>query len=161
MRELRNSEEWESLLKHNMKKIILSIAVVGLIFPSCTISDKENGSSSEITAEMIDPENPPVISFDEKDFNFGEAAIGSTIDHTFTFTNTGKGPLIIHDVKPSCGCTALKNWPKGAIAPGESGEIPIEFTPSVSGTANKTVSVITNCSPSVIKLQITGNVIGG
>lgn len=144
-----------------MKRIILSILVLGLI-SSCTITDKgEQGSSSEITAEMIDPENPPVITFEQPDFNFGEVAVGSVVEHTFKFTNTGTGPLIIHDVKPSCGCTALKNWPKGVIEPGQGGEIPIEFTPSHSGTANKTVSVITNCTPAVIQLQISGEVIGG
>jgi hypothetical protein len=142
-----------------MKKLFIGILSLALI-TSCTLSDQEN-NGSEITAADIDPENPPVITFDSKDFNFGEIAVGATIEHEFKFTNTGNGNLIIHDAKPSCGCTALKNWPKGAIQPGEGGIIPIEFTPNVSGEVTKTVSVITNCNPSVIKLQIKGTVIGG
>lgn len=141
------------------KKLLIGILSLAMI-TSCTLSDQEN-NGDEITVEDIDPENPPVITFDNIDFDFGEIAVGSTIEHEFKFTNTGTGNLIIHDAKPSCGCTALKNWPKGAIKPGEGGTIPIEFTPNVSGEVTKTVSVITNCNPSVIKLQIKGNVIGG
>lgn len=142
-----------------MKKLFYSVLLISMV-TSCTITDKDN-NGSEITVEDIDPENPPVITFDEMVYDFGEMAVGSTLEHSFTFTNTGAGNLIIHDAKPSCGCTALKNWPKGAIKPGEGGSIPIEFTPSVSGTVTKIVSVITNCNPSVIKLEIKGKVIGG
>ncbi|CAG5083231.1 DUF1573 domain-containing protein [Parvicella tangerina] len=142
-----------------MKKLFIGILSLAMI-TSCTFSDQGN-NGDEITVEDIDPENPPVITFDNPDFDFGEVAVGAVVEHEFKFTNTGTGNLIIHDAKPSCGCTALKNWPKGAIKPGEGGSIPIEFTPSHSGEVTKTVSVITNCSPSVLKLQIKGNVIGG
>lgn len=141
-----------------MKKLFIGILSIAMI-TSCTFSDQNSGD--EITIADIDPENPPVITFENPDFDFGEVAVGEVVEHEFKFTNTGTGNLFIHDAKPSCGCTALKNWPKGAIKPGEGGSIPIEFTPSHSGEAKKTVSVVTNCSPSVIKLQIKGNVIGG
>ncbi len=144
-----------------MKKIFFGILSLTLVASSCTISDQNDSSSSEITVADIDPENPPVITFENEDVDFGEIAVGSTVEYEFKFTNTGKGNLIIHDAKPSCGCTALQNWPKGTIKPGEGGSIPIEFTPNVPGETHKTVSVITNCNPSVMKLQITAKVIGG
>ena len=143
-----------------MKKVFIGIMSLALI-SSCTISDQGDSDASQITVEDIDPENPPVITFDQSDVDFGDVAVGSTVEYEFKFTNTGDGNLVIHDAKPSCGCTALKNWPKGAIQPGEGGSIPIEFTPNAPGKTFKTVSVITNCNPSVVKLQITANVIGG
>ena len=143
-----------------MKKIFIGILTLSLV-TSCTFSDQGETNASEITAEDIDPENPPVMTFDDIDVDFGDVAVGTTVSYEFKFTNTGKGNLVILDAKPSCGCTALKNWPKDAIQPGEGGSIPIEFTPNMPGKTYKTVSVITNCNPSVIKLQITANVIGG
>lgn len=145
-----------------MKKSILTIlAISSLAFSSCTISDK-NDTSANIDASMVDPENPPIMTFDDREFNFGEIAVGTTVSHQYKFTNTGTTPLVIHDVKPSCGCTALKNWPKGAIAPGESGEIPIEFTPTSKGEkVTRTISIISTANPSVQKLTITGKVVGG
>lgn len=145
-----------------MRKSILTIlAISSLAFSSCTISDK-NDTSANIDASMVDPENPPIMTFDDDVFNFGEIAVGTTVSHSYKFTNTGTTPLVIHDVKPSCGCTALKNWPKGAIAPGESGEIPIEFTPTSGGEkVTRTISVVSTATPSVYKLTITGKVVGG
>lgn len=145
-----------------MKKTIYTVlAISALMFSSCTISDK-NDTSAEIDASMVDPENPSLMTFEDEVFDFGEIAVGTTVSHSYKFTNTGTTPLVIHDVKPSCGCTALKNWPKGAIAPGESGEIPIEFTPTSSGNpVTRTISVISTAKPSVMKLKITGKVVGG
>lgn len=144
-----------------MKKVGISIfALATIIFSSCTISDQSN-QGEEIDPSMIDPENPPVITFENEVFDFGEIAVGSTVSYAFKFENTGEGPLIIHDVKPSCGCTALKNWPKGALKPGAKGEIPIEFTPNIGGKTTKTVSIVTNANPSVMKLTIKGEVVGG
>ncbi|MCB9187768.1 MAG: DUF1573 domain-containing protein [Flavobacteriales bacterium] len=144
-----------------MKKIFIGLLAISLATSSCTLSDANESDASGLTAEDIDPKNPPVITFENADVDFGDVAVGSTVAYEFKFTNTGTGNLVISDAKPSCGCTALKNWPKGAIKPGEGGSIPIEFTPKGSGKTYKTVSVITNCTPSVIKLQITANVIGG
>ena len=145
-----------------MKKTFYTILAFTLItFASCTISDK-NDTSATIDASMVDPENPPVLTFDNREFNFGEIAVGTTVSHVYKITNTGTSALIIHDVKPSCGCTALKNWPKGPIAPGAEAEIPIEFTPTSSGDkVTRTISIICNAQPSVQKVTITGKVVGG
>jgi len=113
-----------------------------------------------ITADMIDPENPPVIEFSESEFNFDTIAMGATIAHTFTFKNVGSTPLLIHSVKAACGCTVLKNWPKHPLMPGESGEIPIEFTPKSPGTQRKYISIIANTRPATNKLFLKGEVVG-
>jgi hypothetical protein len=125
--------------------------------------------NKQITSDMIhfppsgggQSENAPIISFDSTTCNFGTLAIGEKYPHTFRFTNTGQSPLIITQVNPSCGCTTAKDWPQQPIAPGESGQISIEFNSTGnSGKVDKSISVLTNCIPAVEVLRIQGTVVG-
>jgi hypothetical protein len=125
--------------------------------------------NKQITSDMIhfppsgggQSENAPIISFDSTTCNFGTLAIGEKFPHTFRFTNTGQSPLIITQVNPSCGCTTDKDWPQQPIAPGESGQISIEFNSTGnSGKVDKSISVLTNCIPAVEVLRIQGTVVG-
>ncbi len=145
----------------NMKINIWHLAIaitLGFSITSCSIWDKN--AATELDPSMIDSENPAVMTFETMNYNLGDVAVGSVNNFTFKFTNTGKSVLVIHDVKPSCGCTVPKGWPKEPIPPGGKGEIPIEFKPSIAGTINKTVSIVATTNPSVIKLTISGNAIG-
>ena len=49
----------------------------------------------------------PVMKFEEKSHNFGifDEAI-ETVSYNFEFTNTGNEPLVIKNVRTTCGCTA-------------------------------------------------------
>jgi hypothetical protein len=127
------------------------------------------GENKQITSDMIhfppsggaESENAPVISFDSLICNFGTLAVGEKFPHTFQFTNTGNAPLIIAQVSPSCGCTTAKDWPQQPIAPGESGMISVEFNSSGnSGKVDKTITVLSNCIPSVTTLRFQGTVVG-
>ncbi len=143
-----------------MKHIIITCIVILSVTTSCKLTDKNEGKA--ITADMLNtnPENAPTMEFDNETFEFENIAVGSTVKHSFKFTNTGKKALLLFDVKASCGCTVLKGWPKEPIAPGESGEIPIEFTPNVTGQNEKSVSIVANTIPSTKKLSIKGTVVG-
>jgi hypothetical protein len=122
----------------------------------------------QITSDMIhfpsadgSNENAPMIAFDSAICRFGTLAIGEKFTHTFHFTNTGKSPLLITQVNPSCGCTTPKDWPQQPIAPGEEGHITVEFNSNGnSGQVDKSVSVLTNSIPSVWVLRLQGTVIG-
>lgn len=138
---------------------IVFIGVLAFIFSSCQITDK-HGESDAISADMIDSDHPGKLTFETESYDFGEMALGSTLKFSFKFKNTGENALVIHSVKAACGCTVLKEWPKDPIQPGEEGEIPVEFTPSIPGTVKKYVSVIANTKPATTKVYITGNVVG-
>jgi len=127
------------------------------------------GDNKQVTSDMIhfppsggaESENAPVISFDSLICNFGTLAVGEKFPHTFQFTNSGSAPLIIAQVSPSCGCTTAKDWPQQPIAPGESGKISVEFNSSGnSGKVDKSITVLTNCIPSVTTLRFQGIVAG-
>ena len=82
-------------------------------------------------------ENPTTIEFEDPEHDFGEISLGSSVEFSFKFKNTGESPLIIQSVKAACGCTVLKDWPKEAILPGESAEIPVVFTAKYPGESEK------------------------
>ncbi len=104
--------------------------------------------------------NKPGIAFVEKEFNFGtfrESA--GLLTHDFQFTNTGKIPLIIGEVKAACGCT-VPEWPKEPILPGKSGIIRVSFNPAKqNGAFSKTIQVSSNADVPLVNLIVKGVVI--
>ena len=105
--------------------------------------------------------NAPVIKFAESAFDFGDIKADTKVRHTFTFTNTGKSPLLIADATASCGCTT-PNWTKEPIAPGAKGTLEVQFdSHGKQGLISKQVSVRANTQPSITVITIKGNVLTG
>lgn len=112
-------------------------------------------------SDIIDQAYPPVITFDEETYHFGTVIEGDQVKHTFTFTNTGKGTLVIGAVNGSCGCTIPKNWPKEPIKPGEKGQIEVVFnSENRVGKVLKSIDISANTSPSTVRAFIEGTVVG-
>lgn len=105
-------------------------------------------------------QNAPVITIENKTFDFGEIKSNQKVEHAFIVKNDGKSNLIIRKVKASCGCTAI-NPKKSVLVPGESTEITAIFDPTgKSGRQNKSVTIITNDPKSSnVMLRITGNIV--
>ena len=99
------------------------------------------------------------ISFKEDTVDYGNIAKGSDGVRVFEFTNTGDAPLIISDVKSSCGCTVPKK-PDGPIAPGASSTIQVKYDTNRVGPIRKTVTVYSNASEPMVALKIKGEVLG-
>ncbi len=98
------------------------------------------------------------ISFKEDTVDYGAIAKGSDGVRVFEFTNTGDAPLIISDVKSSCGCTVPKK-PDGPIAPGASSTIEVKYDTNRVGPIRKTVTVYSNASEPMVALKIKGEVL--
>lgn len=99
----------------------------------------------------------PTIVFDEKTHDFGtiQEADGK-VSYVFKFTNKGDQPLVVHNVKASCGCTTPE-WTKTPVLPGKSGTIKATFDPqNRPGNFNKTITVYSNSSTENEILRITG-----
>lgn len=100
----------------------------------------------------------PNFSIDDMTHDFGEIADNEVAIHTFSFTNSGSQPLIINNIRASCGCTTPE-WSKEPIVPGAKGFIKVKFDPKGrSGPFDKSVTVHTNSDPSVTVLRISGNI---
>jgi hypothetical protein len=104
--------------------------------------------------EPTDTVNVARIVFEEMAHDFGEIKEGAVVEHTFNFKNEGKVPLIISNVRSSCGCTA-PSWPKDPIEPGKSGKIQVQFNSSGKYEQQvKPVIITANTFPPETKLSI-------
>lgn len=99
------------------------------------------------------------IKFAETSHDFGKIKQGDVVKHTFKFTNVGENDLVLKNVRPSCGCTALE-WPREAIAPGESGEIEAQFNSrGKMGKQHKYFTIQYNGTPEIERVAFTGEVV--
>lgn len=102
----------------------------------------------------------PVITFNETTHDFGkinEAA--GRVTTVFEFTNEGMIPLVLTNVRASCGCTTPK-WTREPIEPGQKGQITVTYNPSGRpGRFQKTVTVTSNATVPSTRLYIKGEVI--
>lgn len=102
----------------------------------------------------------PVITFDKTTHDFGKInEADGRVTTTFTFKNEGMSPLVLSNVRASCGCTTPK-WPREPIEPGQVGEITVTYNPNGRpGRFQKTVTVTSNAAEPSTRLYIKGEVI--
>mgnify|MGYP002346987052 FL=1 len=103
-----------------MKKIIGLSLLATLALVSC----KKNEAAEQLqtnSSEVTPLQKAPVMESDliggahkgpqttlalsEPSFDFGKIKKGDVVEHVYEVTNTGKNPLIISNVQPTCGCT--------------------------------------------------------
>ena len=100
----------------------------------------------------------PVFEFDTEVIDYGEIEANSDGNRVFTFKNVGKSPLIISQVKGSCGCT-VPTKPDKPIMPGETGEIKVKYATNRIGPFSKTVTITSNAYEDTKVLRIKGRVL--
>lgn len=98
-----------------------------------------------------------VIKWEFTEHNFGNIERNKPAQVAFKFKNPGMIPLIILDVKPSCGCT-VPTYPKEPIPGGKESEILVTFDAKDSGYFSKEIKVITNTEDGFSLLYIKGEV---
>ncbi len=101
------------------------------------------------------------IEFKTETINYGTVVKGEDSGiRYFEFTNTGDAPLLITNVRSSCGCT-VPSYPKTPIAPGKSDKIEVKYNME-RGPISKTITVETNAvnkTKGIIPLRIKGDVV--
>lgn len=103
-------------------------------------------------------EKVAIIDFKTEIVDYGTIEQGGDGTRIFTFTNKGNAPLIIADVKTSCGCT-VPSYSKAAILPGKKGELEIKYDTKRLGSFTKTITVISNAKEVKKILKIKGTVV--
>ena len=125
-----------------MKKFIALIAVALM---ACNMMAEE-------AAEM---------TFMEKTHNFGVVAQDTcVVTCTFTFTNTGNAPLVIHQAISSCGCT-VPEYTMEPIAPGQTGTINVTYNGKTKrpGVWKKSITIHSNAKNTPVRIYIEGEMI--
>lgn len=144
-------------------KNFLTILVAIVLFISCSdaTSKIKNFETEDVKindSDILSQNELPIFSFEVEEWNFGAIRDGDVVDHDFTFTNTGKAPLIISSAQGSCGCTVPK-YSNEPIAPGSDGVISVQFNSKGKvGSQEKTVTLSANTVPNTKILKIRAQV---
>jgi hypothetical protein len=135
-------------------KNLLSLAVF-VVFAFSAMAQQVPATTlnkNEVQADVA------VFAWDNTTHDFGKVKQGVPVTHEFKFTNSGKVPLVITNVQPSCGCTTPE-WTRDLVMPGGQGLIKATFNAASTGGFNKTVTVTANIETGFIQLTIKGEVI--
>ena len=109
-------------------------------------------------SEQVDSTTVAKLEFGDNTHNFGWVDEGAVVKHDFEFTNTGTVPLVISDVRSTCGCTVAE-WPREPIAPGGTGKIPVQFdTKNKKGVQSKPITITANTLPAKTILYLNGRI---
>jgi hypothetical protein len=115
------------LVRHRFQLPLLSTLVVA-IMAATLLSGCLNGDNRAIAMQQVmrDSARYTTIQWLDSSRDFGTIAEGQKVEVSFRFRNTGITPLVITQVRPSCGCT-IAEQPKEPIAPGAEGHITATF----------------------------------
>ncbi|MGB0838567.1 MAG: DUF1573 domain-containing protein [Chitinophagales bacterium] len=147
-------------------KNIFALALTLLFFVSTTVNaQNDSDKMGKAASFMIDDSGnviettKPMFEFTNESHDFGTVEEGPKIKHQFPFKNVGKEPLIISNVKASCGCTT-PDWSKEPIMPGEESVITAIYNTSKRiGPFNKSVTITSNAYTPTKRLFIKGKVV--
>lgn len=85
--------------------------------------------------------------------DFGNLQEGPAADHEFTFTNTGKEPIVISNVSASCGCTT-PSYSKEPVLPGKTGIVKASYnTQGRVGPFTKSITISSNAGTKVLTIK--------
>jgi hypothetical protein len=135
-----------------MKKILsFGILLLAVIIIS-------NAQSSGPQANKKEKTDAPEITFENLVYDYGTIKKSSDGTAVFSFTNSGKEPLILSEVKATCGCTT-PSWTKDPVMPGKTGEITAVYDTNRMGAFSKTIIINSNATNTPVVLTIKGNVV--
>ncbi|MBS1935230.1 MAG: DUF1573 domain-containing protein [Bacteroidetes bacterium] len=129
-----------------MKKIsVILVLVFGVVF-----------CHAQAPSQAAAAAKPDMLQLKETTHNFGKIAQGRPVTYNFEVINTGTEPLVLENVRASCGCTTPE-WSKEPIAPGATSVIKVGYNAYAEGMFNKTVTITYNNSQ-IKTLTISGEV---
>ncbi len=150
-----------------MKKVFLSITVlllcVGVSMAQGRKHKKDKASNetpatvatAPVTTAAASTLKADDMSFTSPVHDFGTVIEGPDANCEFTFTNTGKEPIIIQKAQPSCGCT-VPSFSGAPVAPGQTGTINVAYHTKGKPTAfTKTITVVSNAGTKVLTIKGT------
>ncbi len=77
---------------------------------------------------------------DGVEHDFGQVRLGHTVEHHFVFENIAAEAIALETIRTECGCT-VADWPEEPIAPGQRGEVRVDFHADRSGPFRKKIKV--------------------
>ena len=102
--------------------------------------------------------NAGIFDFESEIIDYGEIQQKDDGNRVFTFKNIGNNPIVISNVKGSCGCTVATK-PNKPIMPGKTGEIGVKYDTNRIGRFSKTITITSNASKNKKIVRIKGMVL--
>ncbi|MFM2255025.1 MAG: hypothetical protein RLZZ47_514 [Bacteroidota bacterium] len=120
-----------------MRKHVYYLSALLIALSACGSGSFETEDIEENTATAENPVNKnkgPLgdVLFKDTVFMFGDVKDGESVQHTYTFKNTGVAPISIANVVAQCGCTTPE-YTHEVVAPGKSGKVTATFNSSNRG----------------------------
>lgn len=141
-----------------MYKLLFLTATISTLLTGCDV--RKNDKMASPVAKQEPPKDPTTVQLIDSLYDFGKTTEGEIVQYSYRFKNTGDKPLVVSDVKASCGCTVPEK-PEKPIMPGETGFILVKFnSENKPGEIHKTVTVTANTNPPFPSLVLKGTVIG-
>jgi hypothetical protein len=131
------------------KLVLLTTFVFGLVFMA---------KSQAVQVESGNPTSMAKFKWEATTHDFAKIEQGKPVAHEFVFTNAGTTPLVISNVRGSCGCT-VTDYTKEPIAPGKTGMVKATFNAAAIGAFNKSIRVTANVEGANETLFIKGEVV--
>ncbi|MFD2966009.1 DUF1573 domain-containing protein [Sphingobacterium bambusae] len=97
------------------------------------------------------------FKFEKETHDYGNIPQNKPATYDFKFSNAGDAPIIISEVKPSCGCSVAE-FTKTPIKPGEAGTITVTYNAAAKGPFTKQFTVKSNTKTPVKTLTVKGSV---
>lgn len=127
-----------------MKHILIISAFIAFF----TVNTSAQNTNEQVSDSII---------FSQLVYDYGTVEQGSDGISKFEFTNKGEKPLLLTNVRASCGCT-VPTWPREPIQPGEKGVIEVKYNTRIVGSFNKSINVYSNAANNYVVLRIKGKV---
>jgi len=143
-----------------MKKALFLLSVLALgsatTFAQAKKPTKTNATAVAVEAgPAAEAQSKTTISFEKTVYDFGTIAQGIPAEAEFVFTNTGKEPLVLQNVKAACGCTT-PYYTKETVMPGKKGVVKASYNAAAAGGFDKPVTVTYNGG--TVNLSLKGTV---
>src|SRR5690606_17354609 len=95
------------------------------------------------------------FKFEKETHDYGTIPQNKPASFDFKFSNSGDAPIIISEVKPSCGCSVAE-FTKTPVKPGETGTITVTYNAAAKGPFTKHFTVKSNTKTPVKTLTVKG-----
>lgn len=137
---------------------VLSLALLPLAV-ACGGSDSSSPTGPSSTPT---PSTPTRIIAVSGNLAFGDVAVGSSRDMSFTIANTGTASLTITSLSVSGGLVShtAASWTSGTIAAGGSQTVGVRFQPTTPGSYSGTVTVNGDHTSGANTIAISANATG-
>jgi hypothetical protein len=144
----------------NKTNAIALLVIICLFISSAMYAQDAKTTEKAINYAKTDIPNPNagVLSFETEEIDYGTIPQDADGMKTFKFTNTGTNPIVITQIKTSCGCT-VPTYSKEPVLAGATGEIQIKYATNKIGKFTKTITVISNASEANKVIKIKGEVL--